>query len=150
MSPSEKGDLVYLLNILECIGKINEYTKNINSAEELNSIEKAVNYDASMMQLVNIGEYISKLTEKLKDDNVFISWKQIKGLRNRVVHDYAGVNIDVVYRIMKQDLLLLKSDIEKIITTKIIDKVVNPEIFSRCKGCSHYRYIDFNKFIKEV
>jgi len=66
MLPNEKNDLLYLLNILEYIGKIWKYTKETTDAEELFELNDQMNLNASLTLLANIGENVSKITEKLK------------------------------------------------------------------------------------
>jgi uncharacterized protein with HEPN domain len=66
MLANEKNDLLYLLNILEYIGKIWKYTEKINDAEELFELNDQMNLNASLTLLVNIGENAFKITEKIK------------------------------------------------------------------------------------
>ena len=87
MLPNEKNDLMYLINILEYIGKIWKYTEDINNPDELYELNEQMNLNASLTLLANIGENVSKITEKLKKENPNINWQQIKDFRNRIVHD---------------------------------------------------------------
>jgi hypothetical protein len=68
MLPSEKNDLLYLLNILEYIGKIWKYTEEANDAEELFELNERLNLNASLTLLANIGENVSKLSDTLKQE----------------------------------------------------------------------------------
>jgi uncharacterized protein with HEPN domain len=115
MLPSEKNDLLYLLNILEYIGKIWKYTEKTNDAEELFELNDQMNLNASLTLLANIGENVSKITEKLKRDYSIIEWNQIKEFRNRIVHDYVGIDLAIVYEIIANDLKTLKNEIEKLV-----------------------------------
>ena len=60
MLPNEKNDLMYLLNILECIGKVWKYTEETNDAEELFELNDQMNLNASLTLLANIGEMFQK------------------------------------------------------------------------------------------
>ena len=60
MLPNEKNDLLYLLNILEYIGKIWKYTEEINDVEELFELNEQMNLNASLTLLANIGENVAK------------------------------------------------------------------------------------------
>jgi uncharacterized protein with HEPN domain len=62
MLPDEKNDLLYLLNILEYIGKIWKYTEKTNNAEELFELNDQMNLNASLTLLANIGENVLKTT----------------------------------------------------------------------------------------
>ena len=115
MLPNEKNDLMYLLNILEHVGKIWKYTKNAKNAEELYELNEQMNLNASLTLLANIGENVSKISEKIKLEYSNINWQQIKNFRNKIVHDYAGIDLAIVYEIIVSDLKILKPDIDKII-----------------------------------
>jgi uncharacterized protein with HEPN domain len=147
MLPNEKNDLLYLLNIIEYIGKIWKYTEKANDAEELFELNDQLNLNASLTLLANIGENVSKVTEKLKREYSNIEWKQIKEFRNRIVHDYVGIDLAIVYEIITNDLKTLKYEIEKIIKEKIEQKIFNIEEIKICIESKYYKYIDFEKMV---
>ncbi|AEF85220.1 hypothetical protein TREPR_3246 [Treponema primitia ZAS-2] len=68
MLPNEKNDLLYLLNILEYIGKIWKYTETVKDAEELFELNEQLNLNASLTLLANIGENVSKISNTLKQE----------------------------------------------------------------------------------
>src|SRR5215469_9828618 len=103
MLPNEKNDLLYLLNILEYIGKIWKYTEKTKSAEELFELNDQMNLNASLTLLSNIGENVSKISEILKQECSIIEWQKIKDFRNRIVHDYVGIDLAIVYEIITND-----------------------------------------------
>jgi len=147
MLPNEKNDLMYLLNILECIGKIWKYTEETNDAEELFELNDQMNLNASLTLLTNIGENVSKITEKLKHEYSNIEWQQIKNFRNRIVHDYVGIDLAIVYEVITNDLRMLKPEFEKIIKEQTAKKVFDIEEIKLCKESKFYKYIDFDKII---
>jgi len=147
MLPNEKNDLLYLLNILEYIGKIWRYTENINDAEELFELNEQMNLNASLTLLANIGENVSKTTEELKNEYPNVEWQKIKEFRNRIVHDYVGINLAIVYEIITNDLKTLKPEIEKIIKDKMNQKVFDIEEIKISKNSKYYNYIDFETIL---
>ena len=144
---NEKNDLLYLLNILEYIGKIWKYTENVKNAEELFELNDQLNLNASLTLLANIGENVSKITEKTKQDYFNIEWKQIKDFRNRIIHDYVGIDLAMVYEIITNDLKVLKIEMEKIIIDKIQGKVFDIEEIEICRNSRYYKHIEFEKII---
>ena len=134
-----------MLNILEYIGKIMKYTEEINDAEELFELNEQMNLNASLTLLANIGENVSKISENTKQQHLNIEWKQIKDFRNRVVHDYVGIDLAIVYEIIKKDLLVLKPEIEKIIKEKITNKIFDIEELKVCQESKYYKFIEFEK-----
>jgi uncharacterized protein with HEPN domain len=147
MLPNEKNDLLYLLNILEYIGKIWKYTENANNAEELFELNEQMNLNASLTLLVNIGENASKTTEEIKNDYPNIEWQKIKDFRNRIVHDYVGIDMAIVYKIITNDLKILKPEIIKIIKDKIKQKIFDIEEIKISKDSKYYIHIDFNEIL---
>jgi uncharacterized protein with HEPN domain len=147
MLPNEKNDLLYLLNILEYIGKIWKYTEKTNNAEELFELNEQMNLNASLTLLVNIGENVSKTTEELKNDYPNIEWQKIRDFRNRIVHDYVGIDLAIVYEIITNDLKILKPEIEKIIKERIKLKIFDIEEIKISKDSKYYKNIDFDEIL---
>ena len=147
MLPSEKNDLLYLLNILEYIGKIWKYTEKINDVEELFEVNEQMNLNAYLTLLANIGENVSKISENTKQEYSNIEWKQIKDFRNRIVHDYVGIDLAIVYEIITKDLVILKPEIEKIINKKLKEKIFDIEELKICQESKYYKYIEFENIV---
>ena len=147
MLANEKNDLLYLLNILEYIGKVWKYTEETNNAEELFEINEQMNLNASLTLLSNIGENVLKLSQNLKKEYSNIEWKQIREFRNRIVHDYVGIDLAIIYEIITNDLKTLKTDIEKIINDKIKSKIFDIEEIKISKESNYYKYIQFENII---
>jgi len=147
MLPNEKNDLMYLINILEYIGKIWKYTEGINDADELFEKNEQLNLNASLTLLANIGENVSKISEKLKQEYSYIEWKQIKEFRNKIVHDYIGIDLVIVYETITNDLKTLNPEIEKIIKEKIKLNIFDIEEIKACKESNHYKYINYKNLV---
>jgi len=145
MLPNEKNDLMYLINILEYIGKIWKYTEGVNEPEELFELNEQMNLNASLTLIANIGENVSKITEKLKQNYSNIEWQKIKDFRNRVVHDYVGIDLAIVYGAITNDFKVLKVEVEKIIKEQIDKKIFDIEELKLCKESNYYKYVDFEK-----
>jgi uncharacterized protein with HEPN domain len=61
-----------------------------------------------------IGEAVKLLSDNTKKRHPHITWKEIAGTRDKLIHDYFGVNIDVVWSIVKEDLPCFVEQLEKI------------------------------------
>ncbi len=59
--------------------------------------ENALLIDSIMFRIIQIAENTNKLTEKFKITHKEVPWIAIKGMRNRIVHDYGMVNLDIIY-----------------------------------------------------
>jgi len=106
-------DYYILLSMLETIDKIIRFTATYQSAEEL--YENDRDFDASMMNFIVIGEQVDKLTEEVKATNEQINWQKIYSLRNILAHHYFGINIDIVWQIIRVELPMLKKDLNKLV-----------------------------------
>jgi uncharacterized protein with HEPN domain len=104
---------VTLLSILEAIEKIEEYTEDFSDAETF--YHEPLNFDATMMQFVIIGEMILKLDDKFKENHNYIPWQNIKNFRNIVAHNYFGIDSDEIWEIIQRHIPTLKNDIQKLI-----------------------------------
>ena len=147
MLPNEKNDLMYLINILEYIGKTWKYTEGINEPDELFELNEQMNLNASLTLIANIGENVSKITEKLKQEHSNIDWQIIKNFRNKIVHDYIGIDLAIVYETITNDFKVLKNEIEKIIKMQADKKIFDIEEIKLCKESNYYKYVEFEKIM---
>lgn len=75
-------------------------------------------FDASMMNFVIIGEMVSRLSDKFKSTYDHIDWFKISGFRNIVAHDYFGIDAEEVWQIINTHITDLEKEL-KIILDKI-------------------------------
>jgi uncharacterized protein with HEPN domain len=108
---SKRSDDLLLNDILESITKIKLYTSNLNFDSFIND-SKTV--DAVIRNFEIIGEASNRLSEVFKENNVEIDWFRIIGFRNRIVHDYMGIDFEIVWLIIQNDLDSLLLNIQKI------------------------------------
>lgn len=111
---SEKNAL-YLLTILEAIEKIKIYSNGYNKAELLFEAEDQLPYNGICHLLLAIGEESKKIESSLKETQSFISWEEISALRNRIAHDYRGIDINIVFQIVNSELSILQEACEKLL-----------------------------------
>ena len=91
-------DSLILQKMLNYIHEIQEFIDGYTH-EEFNSDKKTIN--ACVFNLSQIGELAGKLSQETIKLNTNIEWRRLKGLRNRIVHDYDGVNLNMVWRFFK-------------------------------------------------
>jgi len=60
--------------------------------------------DAVVRNLEIVGEAVKNLSVHFKKSHPQISWKRIAGMRDRLIHDYSGVNLDIVWQVIKDEL----------------------------------------------
>lgn len=107
LSFSEKN-ILHLLTILESIEKIKIYSNGYTNPDVFFYSDDQLPFNASCHLLLAISEETKKLDENLKDEFAFIAWNQISGLRNRIAHDYRGIDPEVIFQIISFELDALK------------------------------------------
>ena len=105
----DSKNIAFVLTCLESIEKLRLYTKNIESAEAFLETSDQLVYNACLTLLMTIGEEVNKIDEDLKAEYSNIPWKNIKGMRNRIAHDYRGLDPTIPYNIIKNYLESLRS-----------------------------------------
>lgn len=98
--------------MLKDIKFILEKTKGI-MLEELEANE--VLCDSVLFRLIQISENSGKLTQGFKDNHKEIPWQAIKGMRNKIVHEYGDVEFDVIYQTITEDIPCVCALLEKMI-----------------------------------
>ena len=107
-----KRDLIYLHHILECVEKVEKATKKKTKKSFENS---GILKDGVLYNLQIMSESTQKISKSLKLDAPEIPWSNISGFRNKLVHDYMGIDLDVIWNVVKKELPKLKKRVIKII-----------------------------------
>jgi uncharacterized protein with HEPN domain len=99
---------VYLEDILEAARQIRLYTSG-TTMQEFASDRKTL--DAVVRNLEIIGEAIKKIPESVRFKRPQVEWKRIAGLRDILIHEYFGVDSEIVWDILKNKLPPLEKEI---------------------------------------
>lgn len=108
----KKDNLVYLKHMLDAINRIEEYTGEVEYDEFMNTrlVQAGV-----IREIEIIGEASKKLDPEFKEKYGGIPWKKIAGMRDKLIHDYFGVDLDAVWDTIERDIPRLKVGIIHII-----------------------------------
>lgn len=71
--------------------------------------------EACIFNLDQMGELANRVDDAFADAHPEIPWRYIYGLRNRIVHDYEGVNLQLVWEIIRDDLPVLRDALDRIL-----------------------------------
>ena len=108
---SKREPLLLLEDIIESIQKIKKYTAGLSKDDFLND-DKTV--DAVLRNFEIIGEAANRIPDEIREKFLIVNWHRIKGFRNRIVHDYMGIDYEIVWEILEKDLDDLKKQIQGI------------------------------------
>ncbi|MGE0643722.1 MAG: DUF86 domain-containing protein [Nitrospira sp.] len=106
-----KDDRIYLLHIRDAIQQILTYTAT--GPESFFGDRKT--QDAVVRNLEIIGEATKRLSQSLKDAHSDIAWKPIAGMRDKLIHEYFGVNLQLIWDVVKRDLPSLELKIAQLL-----------------------------------
>lgn len=111
-----KRPINLLLNdIRQAIDRIEQYIKNL-SFDAFSNDQKSV--DAVVRNLEIIGEAASRLPDEFKEKYSEIEWYKVVGLRHRIVHEYFGIDLEIIWQILQKDLPELRQKITKIMSSE--------------------------------
>lgn len=110
-----KRDHAYLLHVRDAIEAIVAYTTGGRAA--FNADRKT--QDAVVRNLEIIGEAVKRLSAGLTEAHPDIPWRQIAGMRDKLIHDYFGVDLDLVWEVVELELPRLQNRIAAMIATTV-------------------------------
>jgi len=102
----------YLADMLEAIGKARQFVEGM-SFDQFSKDDKTIY--AVIRALEIVGEAAKRIPAEVKAQRADIPWREIAGMRDKLTHDYFGVNLVVVWKTVTQDLASLEKGIRSLI-----------------------------------
>jgi len=114
MTKRELGD--YIQDILEAIGEVEDFTAGIQFDDFVED-KKTVN--AVVRSLEVIGEAAKKIPDNLRDKYPEIPWKRMTGMRDKLIHEYFGIDLEIVWEVVNNELPPIKPLIQKVLEEEV-------------------------------
>lgn len=105
----------YFNDIIASIGHINQFTKDLSYEDFFNDIKTT---NAVIRSLEIIGEAAKKIPGKIREQDLTIPWRKMADMRDKLIHEYFGVDLKIVWIVCKEELPPLLPKI-KIVLEKI-------------------------------
>ena len=109
---STRKDEAYLRHVLDAISDIKRFMRGLSKEEFFDNKEKQY---AVLRALEIIGEATKKLSREMKAEYPEIQWSDIAGMRDKLIHQYFGVNLDLVWETVKKNLPELENQVSKML-----------------------------------
>jgi uncharacterized protein with HEPN domain len=104
---------LYLRHMLDAISRIEAYTRNMTCEQFLAS---DLHQDAVIRQIEVIGKAAKKTSSELRAARPEIPWRDVAGMRDKLIHDYFGVDLDAVWDTAQKDIPALKTQLHGLVT----------------------------------
>ncbi len=108
----QRDDSVYMRHILDAVNRIEEYVRGI---DEQAFLKNTLVQDAVIRQFEIIGEAVKRLSNQVRTQHRQIPWQEMAGMRDKLIHDYFGVDVAKVWVTIRQDIPQLKRDLPKVL-----------------------------------
>ena len=106
-----KDDRLYVIHISECLARIAQYVAGGRET----FLHSTLIQDATLRNLQTIGQSVGRLSATLREAHPEVNWRSIIGLRNVLVHDYLGINLERIWDIIARDVPDLQRTVEAIL-----------------------------------
>lgn len=110
---SDRDPLLVLGEILESTAAIRQYLNGISKVE---FAARALLQDAVIRRLEIVGEAANQLPEALQNRFPEVEWRAITAMRNRLIHGYFSVNIEIVWNTVQHDLPILEAQVQSVLS----------------------------------
>jgi len=109
--PRDK-DLASILDIIHAIKQIQRYVEGLDLSNFKSNDEKQ---GAILYRITIIGEVTKRLSQEFRDRYPQISWKEIAGMRDVVIHQYHGIDLEIVWSVIQERIPVLRSMLEPLV-----------------------------------
>ena len=104
----KKEDIIFVEHILDSLNKIEKFIDNFS---ERKFLEDEKLQDAVIRRIEIIGEAAKNISSDFKKKYPNVPWVKITGMRDKLIHHYFGINLKIIWNVIKEDIPMLKREI---------------------------------------
>jgi len=108
----KREDRVYLQHALDAIAKIHQYLRDVDRSRFL---AESLIQDGVIRQLEILGEAVRRLSPRLREDHNQVPWKDVAGMRDKLIHGYFGVDLEQAWLTAVEDVPSLEKEVSAIL-----------------------------------
>jgi uncharacterized protein with HEPN domain len=102
---TQKDDFVFIEHIIESIEAVEEFSKKLTKDD---LVKDRLRQSAIIREIEVIGEAVKNISKPIKEKHKEVQWREIAGARDKMIHHYFGVDLQIVWEIVKIGLPELK------------------------------------------
>jgi len=110
----KSDDLSYIKDIIDAIDRINIYTEGVTKSK---FFEHLMMQDAVIHQIEIIGEASNQISDTFRDEHPDLPWMEMRAIRNKIVHDYRGIELEIIWDTVNNNLPGLHDQIISLLGT---------------------------------
>ncbi|HEY4504509.1 MAG TPA: DUF86 domain-containing protein [Candidatus Paceibacterota bacterium] len=115
MNDKDKNVTVYLRDISESLDRIEQFTRNMT----IDQFDEDLKTKYAVIRCIEvIGEAVKSIPSDFRIKNPDIPWRKIAAMRDKMIHEYSGVNADMVWEVVERDVPELKIKITELINAQ--------------------------------
>ena len=129
--------ILYIVSALAAIEKIILYTQGFNTPDELLEANNQMNFNATNTLLIAIAEETKKMDSQLLQSQPNIAWQNIADMRNILAHDYRGIDPEIVFDVINNQLPKLKTSLLQLLQLfpeLLVKEVLETKQYQHLKG----------------
>ncbi len=105
-------DILFLYDVLDAVKRIETYVQGVSKDI---FFENLMMQDAVMHQIEIIGEASNRISEVFQYEHPELPWMQMRAIRNKIVHDYRGIELEIIWDTVNNDLPGLKTYVQRLL-----------------------------------
>jgi uncharacterized protein with HEPN domain len=150
MLQDEHNDLLHLLTLIESLEKVLVFSREANDAESFFKLNDQMNFNAVLNLLGHVGETGEKLSQGFLQATSAINWRKIKGFRNRIAHDYLGLDTLKVFQIVSEEVPPLLNELYVNTQKRLTAGILSREELQAATESDYYSKVQFSRLTRPI